>query len=459
MPARRLMGVLVAVTAALAAGCGTPGGASETAAEPVVIRAQARAPYNQHVENLKIAADRLNERYRAEGRALTVKVETDLYNGNWDEYLRSFILSFQARKAPDIWVTRHYEMGWLAKSGFIIPLDDAIDSGAAVYDDVRPGLWETVTHAGQRWAIPQDLEIRVLFYRKDLLSQLGWTEAQVAGLPARVGSGEFTLRDLERVGRDAVSSGLVTTGISHRPNDGPEFTMLQHGFGARLLNEQRDKLVLDKQPTLRFFQWVASAADGQAVSRANTQTDATNVARSFVSGKTLFHLGGAHEWHEWLKNSFHDQLGQVDEAFLLNNVGIMLVPAADAGQEAYSLAHPLVYVINSQFKRPDVAKDLLREVTSADLQAEYAVATGQLPVLKSVADHPLYRQAAYLQMVEPLLAHSLSMPNHPDFLKYRSAVYKSFQAVESGQLSPDQALAGLEQQLRADIGDQLIILP
>lgn len=457
------LGLIWLLVTLLVAGCSSPSPepaqTGSGSSQRVVVRAQSRAPYNQRVENLKRAAEKLNERYRAEGRPVTVEVQTDVFNGNWDEYLRNFILAFQAEKAPDIWITRHYEMGWLASGGYIIPLDDAISAGAKVYDDMVPSLWESVTHDGKRWAIPQDIEMRVLFYRKDLLKQLGWTDEQIAGLPARIERGEFTLREAEKVGREAVGRGLVSTGISHRPADGPEFTMLQHGFGAQLLNEQRDKLVLDKQPTLRFFQWVADATKGTALNPVNTQMDATNVARSFVSEKTLFHIGGAHEWHEWLKNSFHDRLGKVDEPFLLQNVGVALVPAAEAGQKAYSLAHPLVYVVNAKFKHPDVAKDLLREVTDVQIQAEYAVATGQLPVLKAVTDHPLYKESTYMQQIAPLLAYSQSMPNHPEFLKYRRAVYTAFQAVESGKMGPEEALALLEQQLKSDLGEALIIRP
>jgi inositol-phosphate transport system substrate-binding protein len=439
------VGSALAIIVLLLAGCSDPG-----SSDTVIVRAQARAPFQQRVENLVLAAEQLNQEYERQGRATRVRVETSLFSGNWDEYLRNLILAFQSGRAPDIWVTRHAELGWMARDGFILSLEEEIRAHPAVYDAVFDNLWDPVTYAGERWAVPLDVELRVLYYRKDVLRALGWTEQEILELPNQVQQGNFTLDDLTTIASEAVSRGLVSSGILHRPNDGPEFPMLLTGFGARIEDPVSGRLVVDREPTLQMLEWLHVAARTGAINPATTQMDWSAIHSQFINGRALFLIGAAHHWLEWQQNSYHEQMGNVDQAYLSDHVGFMLFPAAHPGAAPFTLAHPLTYVINSKSTHADVLMDLVRAATDPDLQVRHSLSSGHLVALGSAVTMPEYLAVDFLQAVAPMMAHSQAMPNHPDFMKYRRAVFKVVQGVETGLLDPEQALTLLEQQLRIE---------
>ena len=61
------------------------------------------------------------------------------------------------------------------------------------YQDFFPHLWDAVSYNGQRWGVPQDIEVRMVFYRKDHLAALGWSDEEIADLPRRIRDKEFML--------------------------------------------------------------------------------------------------------------------------------------------------------------------------------------------------------------------------------------------------------------------------
>ena len=51
----------------------------------------------------------------------------------------------------------------------------------STYEDFFPHLWDSVTYMASL-ELPQDIEVRMVFYRKDHLQALGWTEEEIADL-------------------------------------------------------------------------------------------------------------------------------------------------------------------------------------------------------------------------------------------------------------------------------------
>ena len=72
-------------------------------------------------------------------------------------------------------------------------LEDFVKKNPWAFGDVIPVLWESTKYKGKIHAIPQDSEIRMFFYNKDMLRKIGKDEAFIEGLPAMVEKGEFTM--------------------------------------------------------------------------------------------------------------------------------------------------------------------------------------------------------------------------------------------------------------------------
>ena len=111
---------------------------------------------------------------------------------------------------------------------------DFVAANPWAFADVIPILWESTKVDGKIYAIPQDSEIRMFFYNKDMLRKIGKDEAFIEGLPAMVESGEFTMTDLSNLAKEVVDGGAAKMGIIHRPNPGPDYLMTFASFGVEV---------------------------------------------------------------------------------------------------------------------------------------------------------------------------------------------------------------------------------
>jgi inositol-phosphate transport system substrate-binding protein len=365
-------------------------------------------------------------------------------------------LAFQADKAPDIYATGHENIGWLADGKYIQPLDDLKNSKA--YSDVFPTLWNAVTYKGKVWGALQDTEARPVFYNKDILKKLGWSDQQINELPEKVKKGDFTLDDMTKLAEEAKAKGAAEIGIVHRPVDGPDFSAIAYDFGARLYDPAENKIILDKKAVAKQLNYYYEIAQKKLIPDNLTSMEWKNVHKTVVNEKTLFYYGGIWNVFNWSQDNYHDQLGKVDAKWVNEHFGMMLIPASQKGSKPVTLSHPFVYTVSAKTKHPELAKRLLELVADPKLQTVHDLKTAHLPVTKSAAEDPDFKADVTLGKVVYMSEYTTFLPNHEGFNKYSGAVYKAIQAVELGKKTPDQAIKDLEAQLKNDLGDQLKIV-
>src|SRR5258708_21623321 len=85
-------------------------------------------------------------------------------------------------------------------------------------------------------------------------------------------------------------------------------------------------------------------------------------------------------------------------------------------------------------------------------------AGGQPAVLSGEARMPAYVNAWYLQAATPMLARSTFMPNHPEFGRYNGILFKAIQGVETGRLTPAQAIDFMEDELNNQLKGDVKIM-
>ncbi|MGQ0571739.1 MAG: ABC transporter substrate-binding protein, partial [Armatimonadota bacterium] len=216
----------------------------------IVIKAWTIGPDNPSVtrfNNLLTAAERLNSELRREGANYQIKVEGFFDTTAWDPYLRRALLAFQGADAPDIVQVQSFLIPTWAAAGFITPLDDMIPRHPQ-FSDVVPSLWNAMRLKGKTWGIPQDTEARPLYFNKVLLKKMGWSDQQIADLPKRIVSGDFTWDDVMTVAREARQKNVIEAGKGyyHRPVNGVDFIQWYRSFGGRDFDAQSGKLVFNK---------------------------------------------------------------------------------------------------------------------------------------------------------------------------------------------------------------------
>jgi inositol-phosphate transport system substrate-binding protein len=449
---------VAALTFATAAGLAAPPPAS---AEEVTVKLWSRADRSGPLRagNIVAAAEPLNAALKAAGSDKTVKVE--VFEGpatGYDQDALDMLKAFSVGQGPDVYVAAHEWVGEFANSGYAMNLEDFVAANPWAFADVIPVLWEATRHQGQIHAIPQDSEIRMFFYNKDMLRKIGKDEAFIESLPELVDQGEFTMTDLSNLAKEVVDQGAAEMGIIHRPNTGPDYLMTFAAFGVRYLDEETGQLLLPKaeiQAGLEWFDWNAR----------NGVTPENNTAMSWDEIQAAFKQEKAFIFHQgvWALPEFQlgDAKGAVwptDEEGYFNKIGWIHAPAPEKGGEPANLSHPIVYVVNPQSPNADLAAMLVAFATLPYYNTQHAVGTAHTGVTYGQASMPAYKEAWYLGAAGPLLARSTFMPNHPDFARYNGLLFKGLQGVETGRLTPEEAVDFLEDEMTNELGDALKVV-
>ena len=429
--------------------------AAQAQQRTITIKVWTIGPDNPSVtrfSNVQTAAERLNADLRREGADYQIKVEGFFDTTDWDPYLRRALLAFQSGDVPDIVQVQSFLVPTWAAAGFITPLDEVIPKHRQ-FNDVVPTLWNAMRFKGKTWGIPQDTEARPLYYNKTLLKRLGWTDQQIADLPKRITSGDFTWDDVMSASREARQKNVIEAGKGyyHRPRNGIDFVQWYRSFGGRDYDAQSGKLVFNKAAALRYFRWLRAGVDAGVIERDRINQDWNRFHQPVTDGKVLFFSGGTWNWAEWEQQWVATRGG---ESWLFEHFGFAPHPSHQKGGKPITLSNPQAYTISAASKNKDVAIRLLAYTTVPDLDAKHAVGSAHLPVLRYTAAAVKDR---FLKEVSYLLNFTTFAAPHSELSKWQDAVFRGVSAVESGSATPEQAVDVVVAEMQRVIGDQLIV--
>jgi inositol-phosphate transport system substrate-binding protein len=289
-----------------------------------------------------------------------------------------------------------------------------------------------------------------------LLADLGWSAEEIDALAGNIASGDFTFADMADVAQQAVEEGVVEpgNGFWHRPVDGPDFLYYYYGMGGEILGDDGN-LIFDTDAALAVYELFADLRAREIMLDNHLGIDWNTEWHPSVSPATdvLFWAGGSWNWADWAANYVADRGGN---DYLAENIGFAPIPALATG-EPITLTHPLVYMISSQAERPDVAMALIAAITTPELNNRHAIGSGHLGILTTQLESEEYLSAEFLAAVQPMLDFTTFIPNHPNTGDWQSAYFLGINAVESGSLSPEDALAAVLSELENSLGDAVAI--
>ncbi|MCG2768657.1 MAG: extracellular solute-binding protein [Chloroflexota bacterium] len=425
----------------------------------IVARTKASPPYEDgRGNNLVSAVGAANAALAAMGDDRRIELELIQDDADWGDYKTEFELASEAGQASDIVCSGHEHIGDWATAGYLVDITDMIGSYPE-FDDVIESLWTSTELGGKIWGIPQDAEARPMYYSKPLLRELGWSDQDIESLDERVASGEFTWQDMLDTAAEAVEKGIVEPGDGwwHRPSNGPDFLYYYYGAGGKIQEEGADALIFDTTTAQKVYEMLYDAAQVRNIIRPNKLDGDWDYHKEYTSkfDKVLFVFEGTWRWASWHTGYLQDVGG---EDYLFENVGFAPIPANEEGTgDPITLTHPLVYMISSQSEHPDLALLLISKATVKELNTDYAVASGHLGVLKSQSSYPPYTTAKFLSATLPLLEYTTFLPNSPYWSAYSEAYYLGIQAVESGDLTPEEAVEVVVERLQNELGDNVVI--
>lgn len=424
--------------------------------EIIEIEAWTLGPDNPAIwrsKNLIEAVDRLNLMYEAASIDKRVVIEEDFWTQNADDYTQRLLLGLQSDDGPDILQHGHTQIGRLASSGYLLPLNEYKEAYSNMLGDVYDSLWETGVYKGDYYGVPQDTEARMVYFRRDMLEEFGYSDSDIEQLKADVESGEFDLYDMAELAKEVKDAGIANWGVYHRPPNGIDWFQWYLSFGGEMVNVETGELIYDRNAYRELFQYYHDLVHKWEITpESMTDYSWSSVFRDVIDGETLFYQGGSWNYAE-MTNDYGWDPAEAEES-----IDFFLQPKGNDHGVVNTMSHPQMYMINADTEHPDIVFQILALASAPELNTLHAVESAHIAIRESQIELEAYQVDEHLAAATDLMPYSRSVPNHPDWPRYQQTVYESIAAVQQQHLTPEEAVDYTESQLQRHIdADQLII--
>lgn len=351
-------------------------------------------------------------------------------------------------------VLSHLDIAPWSQAGLIVPVEDYLDLDAWPLNDIYDNLMEIAAYDDVQWGLPQDAESRPFFFWKETMRGIGYSDDEIAELPAKVASGEYTLTNVLEDAKKAVDMGLVDEGYGFYPrvSNGPDFAQFYQSFGGELQDPETGKLVLDKAAMEEMYQFFADAVAAGVTRKNHIGTDWGQWYSEVATGKAALWHGGT--WH------YARYTGKEGNDDFFGTIEFSLIPAGNDAGRANTITHPLVYLITDQANddHEDVAAQLIKIASEPRMNSLHAIQSAHLGISRQQSNVELYANDRWAsEATDRLLGTANAQPNHVDYGAFSEAMWKGLESAWTDVKTPADAVGEVEVELKAKLGDELIV--
>ncbi len=411
-------------------------------------------PDAYRLEAIEMAADMLEREYALEGKELNIQVEKRRDFGGWDQFKQAFTLAAEAGKAPNIAVTSHLDIAPWTQAGYIVPIEDYIDIDSWPTNNIYPNLISIARLGNVQWGIPQDSESRPMFFWRDTMRKIGYSDAQIDALPERVATGDYTLHDVLEDAKKAVNAGIVEKGYGFYPrvSNGPDYAQFYQSFGGKLVDPETGKLLLDRKSMTDFYQFFVDCVNAGVTRRNHIGTEWNQWYNEVSHGKAAIWHGGTWHYARYIKEGNEDFFGTIQ---------FSLIPKGNKDEgRPNTITHPLVYLLAKQGDEDtlEIAAKLIKIASEPRINALHAIKSAHLGISPLEQDIDFYANDRWArEATARLLPYANAQPNNQKYGQFSQIMWKGLEAAWGGIKSPEDAVAEVEQEMKAALGDDLII--
>lgn len=391
------------------------------------------------------AAERLNERYAAEGKDLKIEFETDYVRIDWNEYSQNLIFAYKNGNCADIFSVS--DVPTMQAVGMLLDISDLVN------DKFVDGVFSCYEVDGKAYVMPFDLPVRVIYYNKQDLSKFGWSSEQIEELPAKVASGEFTWNDFVKLCKDIKDAGVAEWGLAHRPGAGSDFLDVMTTLGGRY-HDENNTLVFNEAGVLRFFQFIYDAANTLEITPHDLSQQGWPAINKMAGDGTAFAYYGP-----IYSSTYVAAAVEKDPATFAEDVGFMMFPASEYIDKPFVTAAPQGMGINAATKYPEICKDLFAELAdgSADILADHASTIFALSSVKASNAMDIIKSNPVVADTTYMADYSVTAPSVVGLNTYTSELHANIVQLELGQITPEEATKNMKIQLELNLDEDEII--
>ena len=399
---------------------------------------------------LQELVDRFNREHEGE-----IRVEYRETSRITDEYFDELVSDFGSGATPPvdviggdvIWASEFANNGWIE------------DLTRRMYTDYSPRVPDAFLQApitscsfeNKFWGVPWFTDTGLLYYRRDLLEDAGFSEPP--------GTWDELKEMAGRITQDAdIRHGLVFQGADYEGGvaNGLEFIWNAGGnvLTGNISVNDPDKPVVVTPNIIEIGS--TKSARGLQIERSMVEDGVSpETVADFREDESLdaFNAGDAVFLRGWpFMYQIFDQEGQVDQ----DQVGIAQLPVAEKGMPSYGCLGGWNMYINSESPNIDAAWTFVKYATAPEQQRFRALEGAFLPTLTSLyEDQEIVGRVPVIERGGNVIERNArSRPITPFYSDISARLARTFNASLRGEVSPDEAVGNLQAELENIVSNQ-----
>jgi len=349
----------------------------------------------------------------------------------WEAAHEKLITSVVGEIPPDVsqlgttWMAEFQAMGALA------PVDEFISSSKIVTEDkFFTASWKTNFINGKVYGVPWYVDTRVIFYRKDLLKEVGFN------YPPR------TWEELEKIGKalvkDRDGDGKIDQfGMALPVKDWNILSMFIWENGGNILTPDNSKPDVESEATRGAFEFYLKLFQEKIV--PTTEAVDVDLFHAFRTGFYPIFISGP-----WMIELTRNELGKEYEG----KWDVSMMPRK---KFPTSFVGGCNLVIFNGSKHKDIAWKFIEFMSQPEVQVEWYKMTTDLPAVKFAWKDPFFDDKPMLGVFGAQLNYTEAPPNIPEWEQIADAMQRRMEETILGKMGLDEGL----RTLTGDIGEIL----
>jgi multiple sugar transport system substrate-binding protein len=334
----------------------------------------------------------------------------------WTAAHEKLITAFVSETLPDVFQLGNTWIPEFVALNAIDQLDTLIEKSQINLDDYFSGILESNKLNGALYGIPWYVDTRVLYYRKDLLAEVGWK------FPPK------SWRELYECSKQ-IKSLTGNYAIYFPTNEWIPLILFALQNKAELLKQNYTEPAFTDSPFVNAFEFLSKFYK-EKLSPSNI-TEVTNVYQAFEEAYIAMYITGP-----WNISEFKKRLSKDAQKFWMTAP----LPSPDDDYPGVSLAGGASLVINKSSKKKNLALKLIEFLSQPDIQIKFYQLVGSLPSRKSAWNDSIFVNDFHLKAFRFQLEKTQAMPKLAEWENIMiSKIQKYVEEVATGRMSVIEA--------------------
>ena len=346
-----------------------------------------------------------------------------------DQRRQALVISLEAKQPnPDlflmdvVWIKQFVESGWLQ------PLDSFIKEDNFSTDIFFKKIIEQVNmYNGKIYALPVFLDVGLLYYRSDLLNKYDYENPPETW--------EQLLEEAQNISKKEKINGFVWQGAQYEGLVCTFNEFINSNNGGFFHNGE---FRINTQGNIEALKFMQNLIWKYKISPENTFTEMKEeeVRRNFQSGDALFERNWTYAW----------KLHQSNDSPVKGKTGVTTLPHFANGKSSSTLGGWHIGLSKYSDMKKE-AWELIKYITSYDVQKKMIMTIGWNPARKDVYDDPdVKKEIPQVNILKETLETSVARPSLPYYSELSEIIQRYVNNCLANKISSKEALNKIQKE-------------